>query len=414
MKKLIAGIVFFSCPFLLAEPVDFCGPTKIINFSLCAESPSALKQKVSALNRVLEEDGQKRIPEKVLSASEAVFQIAISDGNHDIFGGTGFFLFDNRTFVTNHHVLSEILYKGGLSDWKEVAFMDQKLREKDFHVEGVKFLSAMNDIAVLEVEGYSGPALELAEKPPGEQSYAVGYPGGDDFEVHFLKNVFDASAIHYGAFTTFADCALFIKIFSGSSGAPLLNKDGEVEGALFSVLPLAACDILLAQKPGFLKESYMTWPEAVNSIPSVKEMIKADIDDLAKQAQSGNITAAQVYSAESFEVSPSPALDREHTAEAVLNAGHDLMELAMLSAFRREKEFVLAKALQEKILGNGNLLSATYYEMGFFSYEEGHLQKACEFWRQARDLGHPYIAADTVTVPHRKEYVAVVNCKWNL
>ena len=411
MKRLIGcSLIFFSCAAWTQEGLqdDFCESIKPWKLSLCADSASALKQQTSALSRLLEESliRTRRIPEKVLSAGQAVFNICVPyrfrGWTWNCQGASGFFLFDNRTFVTNHHVLSGLLYKEEISDWSEVAFRDQKGGYRDFHIKGVRFLSKMNDIAVLEVEGYAGPALQPAEATPGEQSYIIGYPGHGDLKIQPVRSIFDAGEAQYGAFIELFDCAYGFDL-SGSSGGPLLSEDGRVQGVFANMIHLpSSCPFLLAKKMEFLKKIHEMSLDTISSISRIKLMIKTDIDEFARRVESGDREAQLIYSMERFEYPSSPLLDPSGMLASAYNNGHNLAEFFMLKDLFQE-ESTLTKNLVHTVLKQGESLAITYYEAGLAVYYiEDNFKKACELWMRAGDLGHPYIDsnANAVVAPY--------------
>ena len=132
--------------------------------------------------------------------------------------GSGFFIKDNGTFVTNYHVIEEAYsIKIKTSDSTE------------YKVTRVLYFDKQKDIAILQadVKGKKMPYLEYSDELPtvGEVTYALGSSLG-------LTGTFSSGIVSYVNRTV--NNVKFIQstapISSGNSGGPLVNKYGQVIG----------------------------------------------------------------------------------------------------------------------------------------------------------------------------------------
>ena len=194
-------------------------------FPFCGTTDEEIVIKSKHLHNQLEASllRKKILPEEVTEAGKAVFRIGVQhthlQWSWNFSGGSGFFMFDNRTFVTAYHVAEFLLS----SDWNEVVFKDQNGNQHEFQIKGVKFVSRLRDIAVLEVAGYEGPFLEPSTEPIKEQSYILGY--SEEFKIQSAQ-AFQATNILYGAFSELFDC-YYGANFGGSSGGASFEQKRE-------------------------------------------------------------------------------------------------------------------------------------------------------------------------------------------
>ena len=146
---------------------------------------------------------------------EAVVQIqSINNKGKVITTGTGFYIFNENSVVTNYHVI------------KDAPFIQIINASGSKHiVQNIKFISAKKDIAILTT-AYSSYFLEVAESKPnvGADVFTIGNPLGLESTlstgiISGLRNTKDALLIQ----TT-------TPISRGSSGGPLMTKDGKVIG----------------------------------------------------------------------------------------------------------------------------------------------------------------------------------------
>ena len=150
--------------------------------------------------------------------SPAVFYIEIYDSNDKaVASGSGFFIDDKGTAVTNYHVIEDA-YSALIqtSDTKEV-----------FEVKGVYDYSKEQDWAVIKVDCTGNKYLNISDAAVngGAKAYAIGSPLG-------LQNTISDGIVSNPARETAGVNYIQITaaISSGSSGGALLNTSGEVIG----------------------------------------------------------------------------------------------------------------------------------------------------------------------------------------
>ena len=138
-------------------------------------------------------------------------------------GGTGFFISNDGYILTNAHVIAELpadarikvqLYDGKTYRARVIGF------DKDMHP----------DIGVIKIDIANSPRATLSNRRPkyGDWLLAIGHPAGygnwlttaGKYNNHFkMLNMKGVPTSSYEA---------DIPIYSGSSGGPMLNLDGEV------------------------------------------------------------------------------------------------------------------------------------------------------------------------------------------
>lgn len=155
---------------------------------------------------------------EIAKLSDSVLILYVYDKNHDLFSsGSGFVVHDDKTIVTNYHVIDE-------------GYFVEAVSEADVHynVSGATFFDEAADIAILRFETGTGlTPLVIADSSAvqvGDTIYAIGSPLG-------LKNTVSngiISAIRSEGNQT--DIQITAPISHGSSGGALLNTYGEVVG----------------------------------------------------------------------------------------------------------------------------------------------------------------------------------------
>ncbi len=174
--------------------------------------PAALENYVPTYQTLTSEE----IYEK---CSPAVFYIEVYDATGYAKGsGSGFFLDENGTAVTNYHVIEDA----------SSAMITLSSNQKEYKVEGIYDYNKEKDWAILKVEGSGFPSLKIGDDSSiigGSSVYAIGSPMG-------LQNTISEGLISNT--NRVLDDIPYIQttaaISHGSSGGALLNKYGEVIG----------------------------------------------------------------------------------------------------------------------------------------------------------------------------------------
>lgn len=159
---------------------------------------------------------------EIAKLSDSVLTLYVYDKNHDLLStGSGFVVNDDKTIVTNYHVIDQ-------------GYFVEAVSEKDVHynISGATFFDEAADIAVLKFETGTGLSpLVIADSSSvkvGDTIYAIGSPLG-------LKNTVSngiISAIRAEGKQT--DLQITAPISSGSSGGVLLNIYGEAIGITYA------------------------------------------------------------------------------------------------------------------------------------------------------------------------------------
>ena len=385
------------CELLMSWEVPVCGPTaeeRTYKVNILSEQLAASLERKRAL------------PKKVIKAGKTVFNIGTEkafrdySGNpeQDFRGGSGFFMFDDRTFFSAHHVLGALLNE--ISDWDEVVFKDQNGNTYDLKIKGVKFLSKLHDIVIFEIEGYDGPVLELSQEPPQNQSYVIGYPEG--FKIQSVINPFETTN-HYAAFIELFDC-YYGYDFIGASGGPLVNKEGKVEGVFGAGVetPLPTnCGFTLAKKLDFLSEGIQM--EVHDSIEKVKELMNSEENKLI--ADNDLIRHLRILA--TIEKRKMKAIDTGVTEK--LEGKDSMIDEIMRFIDNKADEFFVSIIDLIAAAESQQWLSVTSYEMGVAAYHiDDNLTEACHFWNKARQTGHPFVLSDSVIIPN----LDIVRCEF--
>lgn len=137
--------------------------------------------------------------------------------------GSGFVL-PGGVVVTNRHVIEQP---------RQVTVNTWDGRSLPTEVRGV---ATDSDLALLQLEDADGlPVAELRIDPVrrGEQVFAVGYPGGGPAQVSpgRVLEMVDGSVLGEPAEVIRVE----VEIAQGSSGGPLVDRDGLVVGVIFAV-----------------------------------------------------------------------------------------------------------------------------------------------------------------------------------
>lgn len=224
------------------------------------------------------------VPELVEKAIGGVGRIVVDFGHEDRGLGSGFFIKDDEgqpIFITNYHVFGSVLrllfrLSANGQDWfledSNVLFYVQQGGQK-FRIKGVRDMSLIMDLAVLEVENYTGDTLNLVDEYSNEAPiYALGYPRGGSLKKIKAAHPFLSSELHTSFMVSAAGC----RTLKGMSGGPALNSTGGVVGVVFAIDMSANCkNLKLIPIEGFMNVKLMS---------SLKTN-KRDIADLIREKE---------------------------------------------------------------------------------------------------------------------------------
>ena len=159
---------------------------------------------------------------RIAKLSDSVLILYVYDKNHDLLStGSGFVVNDDKTIITNYHVINQGYYVEAVSE-----------NDVHYNIKGATFFDENTDIAVLQFENNTGikPLVieESSSVQVGDTVYTIGSPLG-------LKNTVSngiVSAIREK--DGYSDIQITAPISSGSSGGALLNEYGNVIGITYA------------------------------------------------------------------------------------------------------------------------------------------------------------------------------------
>ena len=219
-------------------------------------------------------------PTEVEKAQKAVVRIQIFDKSPDrksITLGTGFVLEKKNIIATNFYVIDRLDDPGRI-----IVITSQSGKRLSF--KRILKLSGQMDMAFLEVEGYEGPVLKLADTSPAflDTAYTMGFLDGK-FSKQIGKK-FQKKGILCSMNTFY-----FTEEPVGISGSPILDAQGKVIG----ILNMGGEHNLKGFPVDHLKE-LLKQPD----LPSLKteHLIKQEMTHLLKLAAQGDAQAQYILS----------------------------------------------------------------------------------------------------------------------
>ena len=364
---------------------------------------------------------KQNIPEEVLQAAGAVFKVGVK-GKQGLRGhGSGFFLFNQQTFVTNYHVLENLLHHDDFKNFKSVIFLDQKGQKQNFEMKGVKLVSQLRDVAVLEIQDYEGKVLELARDRPSDQgSYIAGYSSPPDFinemdhpsltsgglKTHSVRKSYHHPAgFQYAVLLEMYDCYYGYQ-FSGASGGPMLNKTGQVEGVFSAMFPTEICHTLFVKKLGFL-EALMGDLKVLVTMQEIEEEVQAGLKRFKQLVQEGDEQAQLLLylAGRHITLDPEEELDVLNRVELLLRPallGHGLAQYLLIDHVQDMHPGL--DDFWEK--NQESFLPISWYAMGVIAFFNHDRELACYFFNRAGKTGHPYVYKRFVVLPNNDMFLS--------
>ena len=161
------------------------------------------------------------VPQIVENALAATVSLEMQDRSGAVLSrGSGFFVRSNL-IATNYHVI-----EGAAQGTAKLVD-----RHKKYTIEGYTAVDKTNDLAFLEVTGYGGTTLPLADSSTvriGETIYVAGNPIG--LEGTVSAGIISSRSDRH----TKERLQMTAPISPGSSGGPVLNRKGQVIGVSVS------------------------------------------------------------------------------------------------------------------------------------------------------------------------------------
>ena len=191
--------------------------------ALQEREPPVVERSGDASLRETEDEGLAALRRR---AEDAAVRLRVT-GEHPLaFGSGSGFLIDERTVLTNRHVVEDARY-GEVSTWRgDRVGIDGRVQVSDAH-----------DLALIHADrDLPGKAFELAttDLAAGDRAIVVGYPGGGRVEAAEGRVRAVVEGARYGE----GGDVLVISVDGvepGSSGGPVLHPDGTVAGVIFAL-----------------------------------------------------------------------------------------------------------------------------------------------------------------------------------
>jgi serine protease Do len=210
---------------LVLTTSPFSGPIAVMSHAAKASVGLCLALLVATSSTVRAENELSALAERT---NPAVVLLTVEDATGKKMGtGTGFFVSKDGRLVTNHHVIEGA---AGIT-----ATLSDGTKRK---IQGSLADDEENDIAILKVEGENLPALPLGDSSkvkPGDEVIVIGSPMG----LSGTLTVGIVSAIRTKGLPSSEDdkpvekarswgIQISAAISPGSSGSPIMKRDGEV------------------------------------------------------------------------------------------------------------------------------------------------------------------------------------------
>ena len=177
--------------------------------------------------------------------------------------GTGFFFSKEGHIMTNHHVVQKVLEYPD-----DLRLRITNIDNREYENVSIEYVSIYKDIAILRHEGGAPHHVTISKRDAqtGREVYLYGHPGETFSDLSF---VFDRGMInkivhlkdHQQLFASFPTGE------KGSSGSPVVNKNGELIGILYGGL---------TPKPG--STSILTGTESIHQAIEEYEGMEQDAD----------------------------------------------------------------------------------------------------------------------------------------
>ncbi len=163
------------------------------------------------------------VSQKVLNTMSSTVKIVLKKNGKAISSGSGFFISSDGKVVTNYHVIED-----ALSD-KNISVSIQLKNGLFTYLKSFYALDKENDIAIFNSQMKKSKSLKLTNSVKvGQDIYNISAPKGVEFSV--------SEGIVSGIRESGKIIQTTTPISKGSSGSPLLNKNGEVIGIITFLL----------------------------------------------------------------------------------------------------------------------------------------------------------------------------------
>lgn len=296
--------------------------------------------------------------------------------------GTGFFISKNY-FIINFHVISEFLKNE--NSIKNIKLL-QKGNSSILRVKKILALSALHDLALLEIKEQVTNYLELRDIPlkPSEDLLILGYPEGDFKKMRKTGNILYEDSQRY----TFS-VNHFNQSSSGSSGSPVLDTQGQVAGIYFAENNNAVHIIKTTRLKEFIASTEFNCSKSIN----IKTCIKREVNNLKKLAKEGHALAqynlAIIYEQDRNNKLQAFRLYKKAAQQGYAPAQYNLAKI-YYQRNETKKNFTSALRWFEKAALQGFFLAQ--YSLGIIHYKDERSKQdftsAFKWFKQAAQQGY--------------------------
>lgn len=270
------------------------------------------------------------IPSEVTDAGQAVFKVITEYGS-----GSGFFIKDNKTFITSLNPILPVLVNIYNSSKGLGIFV--MVDGKRVEVSEIQSLSLLHHQIVLKVEGYEGSFLEATDVPVSnnDKFYTLGFLPNNE-SVDMVKGRINPSlpGLHsYRVGTSYKVSA--ISNLTGMAGGPMLNEKGQVIGVFEYAIgdQKSLVQTLFVQKVllGLLAED-----QKITNLVTAKNYFEERIDALLELIQMDDVSALYgmsrvVRNIESLGFRMSNVWSVKKYTELAANRGHVIAQFILAS-----------------------------------------------------------------------------------
>ncbi|MCY4523418.1 MAG: bifunctional trypsin-like peptidase domain-containing/SEL1-like repeat protein, partial [Halobacteriovoraceae bacterium] len=236
-----------------------------------------------------------------------------------------------------------------------------------------------SDIALLEIENYKGPVLQLEDVKDEDENYYLATYQGLSFHITDMSFIHSDTMLDDIPFHQFSYDARDIHM-NGSSGSPVLNNEGKVVG----MISWGSERIVYVVKSEKIRELLDSTREEGFKLWQANKSIKRKMDELIISANTQNDFNAQFFLGQKF-------FEGERYAGVAMDKNHE----AALSWFGKaaEQGHCIALYMLGHLHFNGrppdSIIVGDWGETPFFNYTdiEQNLEKAFNNFKEAANQG---------------------------
>jgi tetratricopeptide (TPR) repeat protein len=320
----------------------------------------------SEIDHIIEEK-QQRFSKPLVSLEQIEKSVVYLFGEGSDLGenlqGTGFIVGSEGIIITTCHGLSS-------SKYVQVKLWD----DRSFPIESVIYYDVQKDFCILKINARELPYFQLSDSDKinlRDKVLVVGTPGN---KINVLSDSFISRVVDWSSFGKFLEIYTSAD-YSGYSGGPVLNLNGEVVGTVVSQLSEAGRVLAINEiKPFIFNKTKLSWAEFIKEKPakSMSLYFKAQYCQMQ-----GNLRCAIDSYNKAIELYPNNPM-------AFYNLGE---------AYIKNKELDNAiRSYQAAIKINPNFAEA-YNNLSVAYWANGELQKAIQSALRALEIKPNHIPA---------------------